>query len=105
MAKINLKNEDFDSVVREGAVLVDFFAPWCGPCRAMMPIIDEIASEREDIKVVAVNVDEQRALAERFRVVSIPTLLIMKDGETVTRLQGARPKAALLEIIDDAVGA
>ena len=79
MAKINLKNEDFDSVVREGAVLVDFFAPWCGPCRAMMPIIDEIASEREDIKVVAVNVDEQRALAERFRVVSIPTLLIMKD--------------------------
>jgi len=105
MTKINLKNENFDSVVREGAVLVDFFAPWCGPCRAMMPIIDEIASEREDIKVVAVNVDEQRALAERFRVVSIPTLLIMKDGETVTRLQGARPKAALLEIIDDAVGA
>ena len=105
MAKINLKNENFDSVVREGTVLVDFFAPWCGPCRAMMPIIDEIASEREDIKVVAVNVDEQRALAERFRVVSIPTLLIMKDGETVTRLQGARPKAALLEIIDDAVGA
>ncbi|MBQ2737223.1 MAG: thioredoxin [Clostridia bacterium] len=103
MTKINLKNENFDSVVREGAVLVDFFAPWCGPCRAMMPIIDEIASEREDIKVVAVNVDEQRALAERFRVVSIPTLLIMKDGETVTRLQGARPKAALLEIIDDVV--
>ena len=105
MTKINLKNENFNSVVREGTVLVDFFAPWCGPCRAMMPIIDEIASEREDIKVVAVNVDEQRALAERFRVVSIPTLLIMKDGETVTRLQGARPKAALLEIIDDAVGA
>ena len=104
MAKIILTNDTFDKEVKDGVVLVDFFANWCGPCRALMPIIEQIASEREDVKVCTVNVDEQRELAERFRVVSIPTLLLMKDGEVVNRVQGARPRAVLDEIIDDVVG-
>ena len=104
MAKIILTNDSFDKEVKDGVVLVDFFATWCGPCRALMPIIEQIASERKDVKVCTVNVDEQRELAERFRVVSIPTLLLMKDGEIVNRVQGARPRAVLDEIIDDVVG-
>lgn len=104
MAKIILTNDSFDKEVKDGVVLVDFFATWCGPCRALMPIIEQIAIERADVKVCTVNVDEQRELAERFRVVSIPTLLLMKDGEIVNRVQGARPRAVLDEIIDDVVG-
>ena len=102
MAKIKLNLENFDNTVKSGVTLVDFYADWCGPCRAIMPIINEIASERDDITVGAVNVDEERELAERFRVMSIPTLILIKDGQVVSRTQGARPKGAILEIIDEA---
>ncbi len=103
MAKIKLNRENFDNTVAQGVVLVDFFATWCAPCRALMPIVEEIANERSDIKVGCVNVDEERELAERFRISSIPTLLILRDGEMVSRTQGARPKAALLELLDEAL--
>ncbi len=103
MAKLHLNESNFNETVASGVTLVDFFANWCGPCRALMPIIEEIAEERGDIKVGAVNVDEERGLANRFNITSIPTLILIKDGEVVSRTQGARPKVALLDLIDGAI--
>ncbi len=102
MAKLHLNQNNFDTTVAKGVTLVDFYANWCGPCRALMPIIEEIAEQRDDIKVGAVNVDDESELAQRFGITSIPTLLLVKDGEVVKRVQGARPKAALLDLIDSA---
>ena len=93
------KNE-FSSSLAHGLCLVDFFAAWCGPCRALSPVIDEIAAERSDIVVAKVNVDEEQALASEFGVFSIPTLVVLRDGDEVGRAVGARPKAAILELID-----
>lgn len=80
-------------------VLVDFWAGWCGPCRMVGPIIDEIAEERSDVKVCKVNVDEEPELASQFRVMSIPTLLVFKNGEIVNQSLGAKPKAQILELL------
>ena len=80
-------------------VMVDFWAPWCGPCRMVVPIVEEIARERNDIKVGKVNVDEQPELASRFGVVSIPTLVVMKNGKIVDQAIGARPKNAILGML------
>ena len=81
-------------------VLVDFYADWCGPCRMLSPIIDEIAKERPDIAVGKVNVDEERELASEFGVFSIPTVAVIRGGKVVHQVSGARPKAAVLEPID-----
>ena len=94
--KNNLRNEVLDS---EKPVLLDFWAPWCGPCRMVTPIVDETAAERGDIKVGKVNVDEQPELAAQFGVMSIPTLVVMKGGKVVNKMVGARPKAQILAML------
>ena len=80
-------------------VLMDFWAPWCGPCRMVSPVVDEIASERGDIKVGKVNVDEQPELAAQFGVMSIPTLVVMKNGKLANKTVGAKPKAQILAML------
>lgn len=102
MAVINLTNLNFeDEVMRsDKPVLIDFFATWCGPCRMVSPLIDEIADERSDIKVCKVDVDEQGELAAQFGVASIPTLVVVKGGKVSAQNIGAVPKPKILEMID-----
>ena len=100
--KNNFQNEIMDS---EKTVLLDFGAPWCAPCRMVVPIIEEIAGERPDIKVGKINVDEQPELASKFGIMSIPTLVVMKNGKIVQRVSGARPKEAILEMLFTATAA
>lgn len=94
---IAVTDADFESVVIKSSipVLVDFWAPWCGPCRMVMPLVEEIAEERDDVKVVKINVDEEPELASQFQVMSIPTLMVVKNGEVVNKTMGARPKAQI----------
>ena len=94
--------ENFEELVlgSDKPVLVDFWAPWCGPCRMVSPIVDEIAGERDDILVGKVNTDEQPELAARFDIMSIPTLLVFKGGRLANKAVGARPKEALLALLD-----
>lgn len=101
MSAITVTSENFQDVVMNSdkPVLLDFWAPWCGPCRMVSPIIDEIADERSDITVGKVNVDEQVALAQQFRVMTIPTLMVIKNGQVVHQSAGARPKAQILELL------
>ena len=94
--KNNFQNEIMDS---EKTVLLDFWAPWCAPCRMGVPIIEEITGERPDIKVGKINVDEQPELASEFSIMSIPTLVVMKNGKIVQRVSGVRPKNAILEML------
>ena len=94
--KNNFQNEIMDS---EKTVLLDFWAPWCAPCRMVVPIIEEIAGERPDIKVGKINVDEQPELASKFGIMSIPTLVVMKNGKIVQQVSGVRPKEAILTMI------
>lgn len=101
MAAIVITKENFDSEVlkAEGTVLVDFWATWCGPCRMLSPIVDEVASERPDVKVGKINVDEQPELAQQFGIMSIPTLLIFKNGEKVQESVGLIPKEKVEALI------
>lgn len=94
MAAIVITKENFGSEVlkAEGTVLVDFWATWCGPCRMLSPIVDEVASEHPDVKVGKINVDEQPELAQQFGIMSIPTLLVFKNGEKVQESVGLIPK-------------
>ena len=94
--KNNFQNEIMDS---EKTVLLDFGAPWCAPCRMVVPVIEEIAGERPDIKVGKINVDEQPELASKFSIMSIPTLVVKKNGKIVQQVSGARPKKAILEML------
>ena len=94
--KDNFHNEVLNS---EKPVLLDFFASWCGPCRMVSPILDEIAEEREDIKVCKVDIDQQPELASRFRVMSVPTLMVMKNGQIMEQSIGAKPKHQILAMV------
>ncbi len=97
MSAISVTKETFhkEVMLSEKPVLVDFWAPWCGPCRMVMPLVEEIAEERDDVKVVKINVDEEPELASQFQVMSIPTLMVVKNGEVVSKTMGARPKAQI----------
>ena len=101
MSVININKNNFQEEVMHSdkPVLLDFWASWCGPCRMVSPIVDEIAAERSDIKVGKINVDEQPELAAQFGVMSIPTLLVMKNGKAVNQAVGARPKAQILAML------
>jgi len=101
MSVININIQNFEQEVLNSnkPVLLDFWASWCGPCRMVAPIIDEIAEDRPDVKVCKVNVDEQPELASRFGIMSIPTLIVMKDGKIAQKSMGAQPKHQILSML------
>lgn len=101
MSVLHITKDTYEHEVvhSEKTVLIDFWASWCMPCRMVSPIIDEIAAERDDLKVCKINVDEQPELAAKFGIMSIPTLVVMKNGELVNKSMGARPKQQILELI------
>ncbi|MCI5728794.1 MAG: thioredoxin [Clostridia bacterium] len=103
MAVMTITKENFEKEVLDSRepVLLDFWASWCGPCRMVSPIVDEIAEEVTDKKVGKVNVDEQPELAERFGVMSIPTLVVMKNGKIAQQAVGARPKSDILAMLEE----
>ena len=96
---INKNNFEAEVLQSEKKVLLDFWAPWCAPCRMVAPIVDEVANERPDIKVGKVNVDEEIELASKYGIMSIPTLLVIENGEVVNKVTGARPKESILQIL------
>ncbi len=102
MSTLTITKENFEKEViqSEKPVLLDFWAAWCGPCRMVSPIVDEVANENNTVKVGKINVDEQPELAQAFRVMSIPTLAVVKDGKVVNTTVGARPKADILRMIE-----
>lgn len=101
MSAININKNNFENEVlnSDKTVLLDFWASWCAPCRMVAPIVEEIAGERRDIKVGKINVDEEPELANKFSIMSIPTLVVMKNGKIVQQVSGARPKNAILEML------
>ena len=101
MAALNITKQNFEQEVlhSDKKVLIDFWAAWCGPCRRVSPVIEEIADERPDIKVCRVNVDEQPELAAQFQIMSIPALVVMEHGQIVNQSVGARPKAQILSLL------
>lgn len=102
MSAININKNNFQNEVMNSdkPVLLDFWAPWCGPCRMVAPIVEEIATEREDIIVGKINVDEEMELAMEFGVVSIPTLVVMKEGHLTAQTVGYQPKDSILKLLE-----
>ncbi len=101
MSVVNITKENFESEVMrsEKTVLLDFYAEWCGPCRMVSPLVDEISEENADIKVCKINVDDEPELVAAFNVSSIPTLVVVKDGAVSAQAVGARPKQAILDML------
>ena len=102
MSVLSINKNNFNEIVMESKkpVLLDFFATWCSPCRMLSPVIDELAEEREDIVVGKINVDEEMELAQQFGVASIPTLVVIKDGQVVSKSMGFRPKNQIEDMIN-----
>lgn len=102
MKALNIVNETFSKEVLQSdrPVLVDFWASWCGPCRMVLPLVEEIAEEREDIKVCKINVDEQPDLTGRYNVMTIPTLMVFKGGKITAQVSGALPKEKILDLLE-----
>ena len=102
MAIVNITNANFKEEVLDSdkKVLVDFWAPWCGPCRMVSPIVDEIAEENSAIKVAKINIDEQPQLASQYGVMSIPTLLVFENGDVIEKAVGARNKTFILQMLE-----
>ncbi len=102
MSIIHITKDNFQSVIKESTkpVLIDFWATWCGPCKMIAPFIEEIAGERDDIIVGKIDVDQEMELAMQFRITSIPTLVLMKNGDVAATLVGYRPKADILKLLD-----
>lgn len=101
MKPVEMTDSNFSSEISEGVTLVDFWAPWCGPCRIIAPVIEELAGQYEGrVKVGKVNVDDNPVTAGQFRVMSIPTLILFKDGQPVETLVGAQPKRAFEAVLD-----
>ncbi|HLR41474.1 MAG TPA: thioredoxin [Virgibacillus sp.] len=101
MAIVNVTDQDFTQETAEGLVLADFWAPWCGPCKMIAPVLEEIDGEMsEKVKIVKLDVDENQETAGKFGVMSIPTLLLMKDGNVVDQVIGFQPKEALVDLIN-----
>jgi thioredoxin 1 len=96
-------NFDVEVLESEKPVIVDFWAPWCGPCRVVSPILEELNGERDDLRVVKVNVDENQAIAMRYKILSIPTMILFKNGEIAKKVIGALPKARLVAEFDPAL--
>lgn len=101
MSVLHITKDTFENEVLKSdkPVLLDFFATWCGPCKMIAPVLDEIAAEREDIKVCKIDVDAEAELAARYQVVSIPTLFVIKNGEITNKAMGAMPKAKILDLL------
>lgn len=102
MSAIKITKQNFENEVLKSdkPVLLDFWASWCGPCRMVAPIIDEIAGEVTNAKIGKINVDEESELASAFRVMSIPTFMVVKNGKVVSQAAGAKPKAAIMQMLD-----
>ena len=102
MSIVHITKENFQSVVKESPkpVLIDFWATWCGPCKMIAPIVEEIAAERDDISVGKIDVDQEMELAMQFGITSIPTLVLMKSGEVAATMVGYRPKADILKLLN-----
>ena len=101
MSAIIVNKDNFQEIVMDSdrKVLLDFWAPWCGPCQMLLPVIEELASEVKDVKICKINVDDQRELAKQFRVMSIPTLVLIENGQVVKRSMGYKPKEEVLEML------
>ena len=101
MSVLNVNKENFDSVKNSSkAVLLDFYADWCGPCRMVSPLVDEIAEENPQYLIGKINVDKEPELAQQFKVLSIPTLAVIKNGTVINRSVGARPKTEILAMLE-----
>ena len=99
MSVLNLTSNDFDNIIKKGTVLIDFYADWCGPCKKLTPIIEELSNERDDIVFGKLNVDDAPEIPSKFGILSIPTLILFKEGREVKRMVGYKSKAALLSTL------
>ena len=98
---IHANQDNFDAIIRDSIVLVDFFATWCGPCKMLGPVLEEMASERSSVKIVKVDIDEAMELARRYGIMSVPTMLLFKDGKLVDQVTGFMPKMELTNWINE----